>query len=123
MNLAADDAILVIDVEVLELHAEHSEGIAAVEHDRQAVIVIPALRTRHASAFNGGPIFVDPSPELDDAANRRHTGCIEQGLGELQRSIDRRAWRTPIGGARISWRRPWQIQAIDQPPRQDDFWS
>ena len=117
---AADDAVLVIDIEIVDIH--HAAA-RPPDHDRQAVDGDAGrgdavARRHHGRAGIVGAVAGD----VDDAAQAAIAAGVEQRLGEGKPARDRGARGAPVRRARelvsdcVGGLRP-----VDQPPRHQDL--
>ena len=116
----ADHAILVIDVEFLDIHRA---GIRPLEHDRQAVDGDAGGEHVVAHRHHQRPVIVGAvAGHVDHAAQAAIAAVVEQRLGEAQRAGNRGARGAPIGRARdLGGDRVGRFRPVDQPPRHDDL--
>src|SRR6266550_407450 len=116
---AADDAILVIDVEV----GIGGVAVGPLHHDRQAVDGDAGLQYLVAHQRDRRAHVVDAIARyVDHAAQAVEAGGVEQGFCELERAEDRGAWRPAVGGTLDLLGSPLgALDAVDQAPRHDDL--
>src|SRR5215216_1393415 len=117
---AADHAVLVIDVEILDIHGE---GIGPLEHQRQSIDGDAGGNHVVAHHRHERPAVVGAVARyVDNLAHAIIAAGVEQRFGELQRARDRSARRAPIGRTRdLIGESAGRFRSVDQPPGYDDF--
>ena len=81
---AADHAILVVDIEVVDIHGE---GVRPLQHNRQAVDRHPGREHVVAREGDERAAIVGAVPgNVDDAAKTAVAAAVEQGFGKAQRA-------------------------------------
>ena len=117
---AADHAILVIDIEVFDIHRA---GIGRLSMIGKPLMVMPAASTSsRVGTTSGAGIVGAVARHIDDAAQPAIAAVVEQRLGKTQRAGNRGARGTPIRRARnFGGDRVGRFRPFDQPPRHDDL--
>ena len=114
---AGDDAVLIVDVEIVDI-----EIARLLQHDRQAIDGDALVARRVACGGHGAPVIVGAvAGDVDDAAQWRDIALLEQGDGKVDRAGDRGAPAPPGRGlAELLGEGDRRLRRLDHCPGPDD---